>query len=107
MGLSLESELRFLLAYYGETASGPDALKPEDFFNLVLSFSSSLQVTSSLISAVEVANFPLSKKSAIEVYEVEKSGPQTTSPTMMAEAPSEPVSATNSSSLVLSLIGHS
>lgn len=58
MGLSVESELKSLLAYYGETASGPDAIKPEDFFGLILSFSSSLQVTSSFATLImEVTNF--------------------------------------------------
>jgi len=43
MGQSLDSELRSLLAYYGETPNKIDALKPEDFFGLILTFSSSLQ----------------------------------------------------------------
>lgn len=44
MGVSLDTELRSLLAYYGEMSNKPDALKPEDFFGLILTFSSSLQV---------------------------------------------------------------
>jgi len=32
-----------LLEYYGETPDSPDSPKPEDFFALILSFSSSLQ----------------------------------------------------------------
>jgi hypothetical protein len=43
MGTALEGELRSLLAYYGENPDSPDAPKPEDFFGLVASFSSSLQ----------------------------------------------------------------
>jgi len=40
---TLEGELNSLLAYYGENPDSPDAPKPEDFFGLVASFSSSLQ----------------------------------------------------------------
>ncbi|KAI0776213.1 FH2-domain-containing protein [Trametes elegans] len=43
MSTSLENELRSLLAFYGETPDSPEAPKPEDFFGLILSFSSSLQ----------------------------------------------------------------
>ncbi|TFY71361.1 hypothetical protein EVG20_g1662 [Dentipellis fragilis] len=43
MGSAIEVELRSLLAYYGETPESPEAPKPEDFFALILSFSSSLQ----------------------------------------------------------------
>jgi hypothetical protein len=43
MGSALEGELRSLLAYYGENPDSPDAPKPEDFFGLIASFSSSLQ----------------------------------------------------------------
>lgn len=50
MGTSLESELRSLLAYYGETPDSPEAPKPEDFFGLILSFSSSLQVRPKICS---------------------------------------------------------
>jgi len=44
MGSSIEADLRSLLVFYGENPDAPEAPKPEDFFNLVLSFSSSLQV---------------------------------------------------------------
>ncbi len=43
MGTSLDTELRSLLSFYGEDPSSPDAPKSEDFFGLILSFSSSLQ----------------------------------------------------------------
>lgn len=41
---SVEMELKSLLAYYGEVSDGNEGLKPEDFFGLVMSFSSALQV---------------------------------------------------------------
>jgi hypothetical protein len=44
MGKAVEAELRSLLLYYGESPNSPEALKPEDFFSLIMSFSSSLQV---------------------------------------------------------------
>jgi diaphanous 1 len=43
MTSTLENDLRALLVYFGEHAEGPDALKPEDFFSMICSFSSSLQ----------------------------------------------------------------
>ncbi|THH10298.1 hypothetical protein EW146_g8409 [Bondarzewia mesenterica] len=43
MGAALDVELRSLLTYYGETPDSPEAPKPEDFFALILSFSSALQ----------------------------------------------------------------
>jgi hypothetical protein len=45
LGSALEADLKNLLEYYGETPDSPDSPKPEDFFALILSFSSSLQVT--------------------------------------------------------------
>ncbi|GLB34079.1 putative diaphanous FH3 domain contatinign protein [Lyophyllum shimeji] len=43
MSNSLDGELRSLLAYFGEDPNSPEAPKPEDFFGLIASFSSSLQ----------------------------------------------------------------
>ena len=40
----VDDELRFLLKYFGEPVDVADARKPEDVFNLILSFSSILQV---------------------------------------------------------------
>ena len=45
LGAALEADLRNLLIYYGETPDSPDSPKPEDFFALIVSFSSSLQVS--------------------------------------------------------------
>jgi diaphanous 1 len=44
MGASVEEELQSLLVYYGERPDSPEAPKPEDFFGLISSFASSLQV---------------------------------------------------------------
>lgn len=44
MGSAMDEDLRGLLTYYGETPDSPEAPKPEDFFGMILSFSSSLQV---------------------------------------------------------------
>ena len=42
MGTSLDTELRSLLTFFGEAPDSPEAPKPEDFFGLILSFSSSI-----------------------------------------------------------------
>lgn len=51
MGTSIEGELRSLLIFYGENPDSSEAPKPEDFFGLILSFSSSLQVSELLTGA--------------------------------------------------------
>lgn len=43
MSVALDKELKSLLMYYGEDPTSPDAPKPEDFFGMVASFSSTLQ----------------------------------------------------------------
>lgn len=50
MAASLDGELKALLAYYGEAPDSPDTPKPEDFFGLISSFSSSLRVSNELES---------------------------------------------------------
>ena len=45
MSVAVEEELRSLLLYFGEQPDSPDTCKPEDFFALIQSFSSSLQVS--------------------------------------------------------------
>jgi hypothetical protein len=50
MTSSVEAEINTLLTYFGENAESPEAPKPEDFFGLILSFSSSLQARSNLIN---------------------------------------------------------
>jgi len=42
-GQALDSELKSLMAYYGESTEGSDVTKPEDIFGMVMSFSSALQ----------------------------------------------------------------
>lgn len=71
MGTSLDTELRSLLTFYGEDPSSPEAPKPEDFFGLILSFSSSLQ------------------KAALEVHD---SMPKITQPTPKITIEEEPES---------------
>ena len=44
MANSLETELTSMLAFFGENPDSPDSPKPEDFFGMILTFSSSLQV---------------------------------------------------------------
>ncbi len=56
MTASVEAELKNLLAYFGEKTDTPEATKPEDFFALILSFSSSLQVRSGSFTVVQRIN---------------------------------------------------
>lgn len=49
MKITVEKDLKSLLSYYGENPESSDAPKPEDFFGLVASFSSSLQVSCPII----------------------------------------------------------
>lgn len=68
MGQLLDTELRSLLAYYGEIPNKADSLKPEDFFELILTFSSSLQVCD-LCGIIAYTNHNRKQKAAVEVYE--------------------------------------
>lgn len=53
MATALESELRSLLIFYGENPDGQEPSKPEDLFNLILSFSSSLQVRKAMVNKTQ------------------------------------------------------
>lgn len=44
MGTSVDKDLHSLLAYYGEASDSTDGAKPEDFFALIMTFSSALNV---------------------------------------------------------------
>lgn len=68
MSASLEGELRSLLTFFGENPDSPEAPKPEDFFGMILSFSSSLQ------------------KAALEVHDTEV---KTEMPEVKVEEPTE------------------
>ncbi|KAG6373818.1 hypothetical protein JVT61DRAFT_5963 [Boletus reticuloceps] len=48
---SVENDLRSVFSYYGESFDSPDSLKPEEFFGMICSFSSSLQK-----AAIDVAS---------------------------------------------------
>lgn len=54
MSSSLEAELRSMLLFFGENPDAPEAPKPEDFFGLILSFSSSLQKAALEVHDTEV-----------------------------------------------------
>ena len=68
MGNKVNEELRELLTYFGEQADSSDAMKPEDFFGLVMSFASSLQVCYFLSFALGNAHVP--QKAALEMRAV-------------------------------------
>jgi len=94
MGIAIDAELRSLLAYYGENPDSPDAPKPEDFFGLIVSFSSSLQVSSRLFtlffSFSNQCPLLLPQKCALEVHDAQLKL-QKSMPTLTIEkAPEEP-----------------
>lgn len=45
MASALESELRSLFLYYGESTEIAEEMKAEDFFGMISSFATSLQVS--------------------------------------------------------------
>lgn len=53
MASALESELRSLFLYYGESTEAAEGLKAEDFFGMILSFSTSLQVSTNLAEGLD------------------------------------------------------
>lgn len=54
MAGSLEAQLDSLLSFFGEIPDSPESPKPEDFFGLVLTFSTSLQVRGMLLQYTSV-----------------------------------------------------
>lgn len=44
MGSTIDKEMQSLLTYYGESSDTAENAKPEDFFALIISFSSALNV---------------------------------------------------------------
>jgi hypothetical protein len=44
MGSKVNEELHELLQFFGEQTDGAESMRPEDFFGMVMSFSSALQV---------------------------------------------------------------
>ncbi|KAJ7087393.1 hypothetical protein C8R43DRAFT_308792 [Mycena crocata] len=72
MGQSLLGELRSLLVYFGEDAQSPEA--PDQFFNLIVTFSSSLQKCALEVHDAEVKLNPAVKKQPAIVEPNEDSG---------------------------------
>jgi len=67
MGSAINTDMHNLLEYYGETTDSPEASKPEDFFALILSFSSSLQVCLSCAGTRLELN--IWQKAALEIHD--------------------------------------
>ena len=70
MGSAVETDLQSLLVFYGENPDAPEAPKPEDFFSLILSFSSSLQKAAVEVHDAEVAQAKKVSKPSVVVTEV-------------------------------------
>lgn len=73
---SVDMELKSLLAYYGEVPDGNEGLKPEDFFGLVMSFSSALQKASVEVHAAEPRKLVSIQPETSTVDEVDEEEPQ-------------------------------
>lgn len=70
MSASVETELKSLLGFFGEKADSAEASKPEDFFGLIMSFSSSLQV--SYFPDYPIQSLMPLQKAALEVHDAEQ-----------------------------------
>lgn len=93
LGSALEEDLKDLLVYYGESPDSPDSPKPEDFFALVLSFSSSLQVRHWLplhLTFGEV-DYDGTQKAALEVHDIEEKVQVNKLPIITAVGVEEPI----------------
>jgi hypothetical protein len=71
----VETDLRALFSYYGEDLDSPEGPKPDEFFGMICSFSSSLQ------------------KAALEIHDTQKKAPQGKMPSLLPSKPEETVQA--------------
>jgi len=71
MASALELELRSLFLYYGESTETAEGVKAEDFFGMILSFATSLQVSTSRTEVLDPTLTPW-QKSALEVYKAQE-----------------------------------
>lgn len=71
MGKTLESDLSSLLTYYGESPDSADSSKPEDFFAMVVSFSSALQVRLEKRFLVLSSKLTAPQKCALDMHNIE------------------------------------
>ncbi|OBZ70103.1 Formin-like protein 6 [Grifola frondosa] len=77
MAASLDTDLHSLLAFYGENPDSPDGPKPEDFFGLILTFSSSLQKAALEVHDTEARIQPPTSKAAFEEITSQVAGDST------------------------------
>ena len=71
MAQLLDGQLKALMAYYGEQPDAADAKKPEDFFGMISSFSTSLQVSVHLSRILRCGNPP--SRNAVSKYTTRRS----------------------------------
>lgn len=74
MAALVEIDLRALFSYYGEDLDSPEGPKPDDFFGMICSFSSSLQVRISY-SFWEISLHFIGQKAALEIHDAQKKAP--------------------------------
>lgn len=74
MAALVETDLRALFSYYGEDLDSPEGPKPDDFFGMICSFSSSLQVRVVYSSRGVMIQFT-GQKAALEIHDRQKKVP--------------------------------
>lgn len=90
MASALEVELRSLFLYYGESTDTAEGIKAEDFFGMILSFSTSLQVRANQKGVLDLILTPR-KKSALEVYKTQERQEVAAPKMIVSEAPAQVV----------------
>jgi hypothetical protein len=86
MGTTVDKDLQSLLAYYGEAADSTDAAKPEDFFALIMTFSSALNVRFCIKLFLTSRSDIMSQKAAIETLDAQPKIQVDNAPTTPVEA---------------------
>lgn len=71
MAQLLDGQLKALMAYYGEQTDAADAKRPEDFFGMISSFSTSLQVSTQHSGILHCGNPP--SRNAVSKYTTRRS----------------------------------
>jgi diaphanous 1 len=90
MASALESELRSLFLYYGESTEIAEGMKAEDFFGMILSFSTSLQVSTNQTETLVPTPTPR-QKSALEVHKAQERQESAAPKVIVSETPTPTV----------------
>ena len=89
-GQALDSELKSLMEYYGESTEGSDATKPEDFFGITISFSSALRKAAMEMHDVEAKLIAVTPASPTIVVPPTPTEPEQHFDTLKGRSPARP-----------------